>query len=649
MRKLLQLGLLIIFMVLLASVTGATISWGSDVESFLPLWSIDYSIGSFNLYGGVTGGYDQYSDHYFIFDGVDDYVSLDSRYGLEDDETWSLCLDYYVENNSNDVTIFGLREGFGVTFTNESYLRFAWLSQSSDWADPVFLLSTNDEWHTACATFDSGTAYLYNDGMKSVATSDSDTTIYDTTFYPTLARGNLVNYYDIFAGRQRNIVIYNKTLSDSEVLNISNGHAVALSDVVFRSDFDQQTDFSNNLNDASGFNGVAFDSGEQGYIFDGGDDYLALPEDVDYLTGPMTICSWIKTRSLSSTQTIFENPNLFLRINSAGDIETEVWENDDGTGNYRDDTFDTNLNVSQEYFVCAVKSASGYASGISTVYVNGINYPFSSTMTGSSSSIYFDSRIGVMYRTNDDDYFDYFNGVISDIKIFNKALLSSEISDIYLMGRNYDPFFVGVPEISSINCSSSEDIVEPYTTGDTTPTFRFETNINSYCRIGNLNESYSFMGSNRTCATTGAMDHVCTLSLEDELSTAEDYVYIVCINLMATKETSVALQMDITNLEQNATLAILRGVSDSSIGLDAKTFLGQQVYLRNIEDDHFLGSVDVVAVYGNQRWLLNYVLPNESKIGLFNMSPVIYSLDVQGGSFTELKNSVRDLIDGTKN
>ncbi len=209
------------------------------------------------------------------------------------------------------------------------------------------------------------------------------------------------------------------------------------------------------------------------------------------------------------------------------------------------------------------------------------------------------------------------------------------------------------PVLTNINCTSSGDSESPYTTHDTTPTFTFTTDVNANCRIGNVNFSYSNMGDARNCTEgQGAKSHTCTLPVSDGLSTSSAYVYIGCASSTSGEEgdnASVSLLMDITNLEVNNTLAIQYGVQASSIWPSATLYDNQQVYLRNAQGTELLTTVDVVAAYGNQRWLFHAGHDDDVFVGLFNISPAVYVFEMLNWSFAEIRSGVAEYIDETKN
>ncbi len=111
----------------------------------------------------------------------------------------------------------------------------------------------------------------------------------------------------------------------------------------------------------------------------------------------------------------------------------------------------------------------------------------------------------------------------------------------------------GPPSFVNMNCTSCSppggDVIPPYMTYDTTPTFTFNSVINASCRISkNVSDSYTTMGGTRQCTGGEATTiHRCTLRAEDDLDVSGN-VYISCVSSAnVTRESSSgALAVDLT-------------------------------------------------------------------------------------------------------
>jgi hypothetical protein len=205
---------------------------------------------------------------------------------------------------------------------------------------------------------------------------------------------------------------------------------------------------------------------------------------------------------------------------------------------------------------------------------------------------------------------------------------------------------------SAINCTSCNlplgDTTSPYSTEDASPTFRFLTSQPTKCRISDINTNYASMGQARDCEETDySLSHVCTVAREDEIISPSQNVYIACNSSWGVLN-STSLLMNLQLIEHNRTTSLARGVESSVIGNGVILFNDQQVYLRNAAGSTKAEMVDYVAQYGNQRWILNY--QNTTILGLFNLSPVVYVLEITGNkSYYEIEQQVSAYINSTKN
>jgi hypothetical protein len=98
--------------------------------------------------------------------------------------------------------------------------------------------------------------------------------------------------------------------------------------------------------------------------------------------------------------------------------------------------------------------------------------------------------------------------------------------------------------------------------------------------------------------------------------------------------------------ESEARNAIETGILNEIPG--AAIYTDKQVYVRYADNTQKLGRFDKVAVYGNQRWLFNYITGGDSYNNFNDMEPVIYALEMEGKTQGEITSEVGNLIAGTK-
>jgi hypothetical protein len=242
--------------------------------------------------------------------------------------------------------------------------------------------------------------------------------------------------------------------------------------------------------------------------------------------------------------------------------------------------------------------------------------------------------------------------------------ITQALSNVVLMATGiYDSIInssgSGLLVTSGYNCTSCNppfgSMTSPYLTSDTTPTFRFQTtrngtNTNANCRIGTTDVNYSTMGASRQCmGGDGLSWHICTLTSQDALPPESGTVYIACQNSADGTESarSSSGALPITGVASTPEAGIDYGVHQSKVWPGATVYTNQQVYLRDTTHTPLLTTVDRVVVYGNQRWLFNY--DNTTTLGLFNISPVVYSLEMANMTIVQVEANVTAFINSTKN
>jgi len=165
--------------------------------------------------------------------------------------------------------------------------------------------------------------------------------------------------------------------------------------------------------------------------FDGNDDYIESQDKSLDITDAITIEAWVKVRatSTSSVPRICGRNNKYaLRVNannySPGRFYGTVWN--ESSAVY--DDYDTeNLELGKWYHVAYTYDSQ--ANSESNLYVNGI---LKRSRTGSLGKLRY-STLAV--RIGGSDLGSYFNGIIDEIAIYNRALTEDEINQHYRMGK----------------------------------------------------------------------------------------------------------------------------------------------------------------------------------------------------------------------
>lgn len=192
----------------------------------------------------------------------------------------------------------------------------------------------------------------------------------------------------------------------------------------------------------------------------------------------------------------------------------------------------------------------------------------------------------------------------------------------------------------------------PCSTGDTTPTIVIKTDDDANCAIGLLDKNFTYYNNlsiNRSCENGGTKSLICTLMPDDERTYEDATVYIGCRNTNGYENatsTSGNLSIQITGLQQGTRAAIGVGVQNALLS-GYTNYTSQQIYARKLDGTQKRGTFDWVAKKGSKVWAFNYITKGESHIGMFNMSPSLYVLEMSNITNSTIINLVETMINGT--
>ncbi len=77
-------------------------------------------------------------------------------------------------------------------------------------------------------------------------------------------------------------------------------------------------------------------------------------------------------------------------------------------------------------------------------------------------------------------------------------------------------------------------------------------------------------------------------------------------------------------------------------------YTAQQIFARKLDNTQDVGTFDWVAKKGSKVWAFNYVTKGEQHVQMFNMTPVLYVLEMSNITGTNITKKVEGIINATK-
>ncbi|NUQ57338.1 MAG: LamG domain-containing protein [Candidatus Paceibacter sp.] len=312
---------------------------------------------------------------------------------------------------------------------------YAKINDGTNNVDLTSVGTVNDnQWRHVAGVFDrDGTVTIYIDGQADNSASISSVGNTNNTNNLTLSANS-----SFFNGVMDDVRIYNRTLSGSEVARLYNQSlskfnktptGILRNGLVGHWTFDgADVNFvTNTASDRSG-------QGNNGTLlkFDGADDYVNMGDVLDAGSGSMSVSVWIKLRKLSnlSQQIIIKRHSVSpwlsweLYVSSGDEVVFQI-------ANTSADYFNvgtTPIVKDNWYHIVGVKNGNNL-----TVYLNGeINQswntgPVAGTVQNGNR------ELGIGSDWVDGTY--DFNGIIDDVRVYDRALSQGEVSLLYNAAR----------------------------------------------------------------------------------------------------------------------------------------------------------------------------------------------------------------------
>jgi hypothetical protein len=380
------------------------------------------------------------------FNGSSSYIStginIDS-YGVSSYSFW-----VYWDNNVSNCVIGGTgndgstgrKSNRQSIFLTKSSNRFDYISRQGVFCRHITSLS--DGWHHFAVTDDNGTSVaavdMYIDGQPVSFTSPTFGD-YSTNTALQIGRtrintGAINSYFDGLIDQVR---IFSSVLSATEITDLYDEQYCF--DNFFNDDSTAATYKLNNtaLDDLGRYNGtpsnITYGAGkfDEAAVFNGSSSGISIPNSAGNNISTFSISFWFKTNGQAATGTLFNNGGAdstqtgwYISILSSGVLRFVTSQggnqpNSDGTTNYADNSWH---NVVLVYTAVGVGTSTYnvYVDGNSTPEITGSNGRFTTTATQPLT-------IGRFARVA----LGYFDGSIDQVRIFNRALSSGEVTALY--------------------------------------------------------------------------------------------------------------------------------------------------------------------------------------------------------------------------
>jgi RHS repeat-associated protein len=198
--------------------------------------------------------------------------------------------------------------------------------------------------------------------------------------------------------------------------------------------YEENSDFVKTATDGKGNTTTFYYDGA--LDFNGASDYVNAGSDSSLESASFTITAWIKPDNVSSLQQVAGKYGFHptgncaygyrLEVSANGKASFNVDPSECGNTNVLSST--TTLQTGNWYFLTGT-----YNGTTAKIYVNGQQ---ENSGTRTLDACYTNFFIGVTYSDYSSTYQQYFDGVIDDVRYYNKVLSATEIRSLYITGDN---------------------------------------------------------------------------------------------------------------------------------------------------------------------------------------------------------------------
>jgi hypothetical protein len=419
-----------------------------QASSYPQTGSIWYDVSGYNNSGSLTNGPIFNTNGAIMFDGVDDFVSVATNTILNLTQTGGAVGVWFKTSTPATGSLKG-----NLVAKTDTYVEGYWLTKyNSTLRMSLFGASgggfiemignkniVDNRWHYTIATWNSSQLSLYIDGL--LDKTESYNFAFTTTPIRPLYIGRQNNAGELFfSGSIAIVQVYNKTLSQAEILQNYYQAPIVTNGLVMAVDADNLVSYESGslivysmTGSYSGslINGTGFTNSNGGaWNFDGVDDYIQMNNNASinsiYTNNQLTISSWFKYNDSGS----FRNVMGILK-NGDPTFLAFGWRIGDAGSFF----FDSNINNTRitQQLIADISSYAGNYINATTTYTNGSLLSYINGVLVNSSNI-----TGPIVDFTSNDFligasagYSVFKGNIAPTFLYNRALSASEVQQNY--------------------------------------------------------------------------------------------------------------------------------------------------------------------------------------------------------------------------
>ncbi|MCK4892154.1 MAG: hypothetical protein KAS78_05800 [Candidatus Pacebacteria bacterium] len=375
------------------------------------------------------------------FDGMDDYVQMPSI-----NPTEAITVSAWVKSSSNT----GYGGVWQIVSKYDAYIlgtsstggnNMCFITYDTTWRyGSCYAVPDPENWHYFVGTYDNSNKEkkLYVDGILRSTSIASSTIRLDSGPIHIGHRECCSGYY--FGGFIDDVRIYDRALYPEEVQDHYNGIFADNSGLVGHWDFDEGIGETAEDNSGNGNDGALLSSDVDGKLynmdnndwvggkygngldFDGSNDYVSINNNLDVNPKNFSVSFWVNSSDDKFQMLFIDTLNSY-----SSNIEFKPSTNEicmeSYTNNLWDQCFTTSINIDDGQWHNYVLIG---ASDSTKLYTDGVNTDIESASTDTAN---FRFRIISGYGNTNYTYGSWFNGLIDEVRIYNRALSETEAED----------------------------------------------------------------------------------------------------------------------------------------------------------------------------------------------------------------------------